>query len=95
MISVNDRKAIWTGENRVQYECAEALIDQAIRDSEDDTILVDVSSATISKRVIERLCEAYREGGWIVSVVPVDGREPGLFLELRAAGVPRSGPGVG
>lgn len=95
MISANERRTIWTQEHREQYERAEALIDKAIRESQDDAVTVDISSATTSRRVIERLREAYHDGGWIVSVVGPNGRDPGLFLTLRVKGAPRSGPGVG
>lgn len=95
MISANERNRLWTPEHQAQYDRAEGLIDRAIRDSETDAVTVDISNATTNRRVTDRLCDAYREGGWTVQAIGQPALDQGVYLKLQVAGAPRSGPGVG
>lgn len=92
MIRANQRQ-VWTDSHQEQFDRAERLIDEAIQDSDEDVVSVDISSVTTSNRVVDSLRRAYNEGGWDVSVVPIDGMDPGLLLKLQVKGEPRSGPG--
>jgi hypothetical protein len=94
VIQANQRD-VWTDAHQVQFEAAERIIDRAIENSEGDTITVDVSAATTSERVLRRLETAYREGGWVFRVAKEEWRSSGVWVELKVAGAPRSGPGVG
>ncbi len=46
----------------------------------------------VRRRVAEKLCEMYREGGWLCTLQEGDQRDPGPFIEFTIASPPRSGP---
>lgn len=95
MIKATDALAKLSAELDSQYKRAESIIDRQIEKMTDDEAVADLGAleGSVSPRVLRRLEQAYRDGGWVVTVQPVDGRGEGPFFRLRVASPPRSGPG--
>ena len=76
-----DQAAVVAGEKRIDAELAKY-----------DGRPVRVDFANAHSKVLTRLCEMYREGGWLATIRHGDQREPGTWIEFTIASPPRSGP---
>lgn len=94
MIKASEALASFSAELEGQYDRAEHHIDAAILGMSGDDVRVDLASlGDISPRVLRRLEQAYRDGGWTWEFRRGDQRDPGPFVTLRVSSPPRSGPG--
>ena len=81
VISKDDAKKVWTGNDAAATEAIELRVDKAIR--EGGHIFVDLSGITLTQRVREKVASSYSSGGWTVKWTFGDCRDPGPYLELK------------
>ena len=93
MITATQAISTLTDEDRAALEAAEKRIDAALARYEGNPVLVDLEKHPTRRKVLERLCTMYREGGWIAQIKNGDQRDPGPWIEFTIASPPRSGPG--
>lgn len=88
MIKAEDAVKHFTDEMQEEYKRGERMIDQAIERMVYDVAYVDFAGGVKTPRVLERLRQAYIDGGWVVTLQSGDQRDPGPFLTLRVASPP-------
>lgn len=93
MIKAEDALTKFSAALEADYKKAEGIIDREIEKMAGDEVVADLDGIA-SPRVLRRLWEAYREGGWVVTVQHGDARGGGPFFRLTIASPPRSGPEV-
>ena len=81
-LSDEDKAALALGEKR---------IDAALLGYEGRPVLVDFERSGVRRKVLERLCEMYREAGWCAEIRTGDQRDLGPWIEFTIASSPRSG----
>ncbi len=95
MITAQQAREHLTDEDHAALKAGEARIDKALQAYEDRPVLVDFANTCTRRKVLDRLCEMYRAGGWLTVIKTGDQRDPGPWIEFTMAGPPRSGPGGG
>jgi len=93
MITAQQAIKTFTEEDQTALAAAEKRIDAALSLYEGRPILVDFNGTSTRRKVLEKLCAMYGEGGWIAVIKSGDQRDPGPWIEFTIASPPRSGPG--
>ena len=84
MITTTQAVQHFTDEDAAAMAVAEKRIDAALLRYEGSPILVDFSQQDrVRRKVLERLCEKYREGGWLAQIKNGDQRDPGPWIEFQ------------
>jgi hypothetical protein len=93
MITATQAMQHLTDEDTAAMALWEKKIDAALMLYEGRPVLVDFEGSGVRRKVLEKLCEKYREGGWLAQIKSGDQRDPGPWIEFTIASPPRSGPG--
>ena len=93
MITAKQAISTLTDEDKAALDAAEKRIDAALARYEGTPILVDFGGTNTRRKVLDKLCAMYHEGGWLAQVEHGDQRDPGPWIRFTIASPPRSGPG--
>lgn len=93
MITAKQAIETLTDEDRAALTAAEKRIDAALARYEGTPIMVDFGDTKTRRKVLDRLCAMYRDGGWLAQIDNGDQRDPGPWIRFTIASPPRSGPG--
>lgn len=95
MISAKQAVTLMTDEDNAALVAGEKRCDAALALYENRALLVDFEKSGARRKVLEKLCEMYRENGWTAQIKNGDQRDPGPWIEFTISSPPRSGPGQG